>query len=52
MSSYDFYMAWHQSFFYLCAMQFEKIHNKGQARLFKSDYLETYTLDKDRTYVK
>ncbi|MCR6719343.1 MAG: sterol desaturase family protein [Chitinophagaceae bacterium] len=28
---------------YLCAMQFEKIHNKGQARLFKSDYLEMLT---------
>src|SRR5690606_27518060 len=24
-------------------MQFEKIHNKGQARLFKSDYLEMLT---------
>ena len=24
-------------------MQFEKIHNKGQARLFKNDYLEMLT---------
>src|SRR3982751_342707 len=29
--------------FYLCEMQFEKIHNKGQARLFKNDYLEMLT---------
>ena len=28
---------------YLCPMQFEKINNKGQARLFKSDYLEMLT---------
>lgn len=28
---------------YLCRMQFEKIHNKGQARLFKNDYLEMLT---------
>jgi hypothetical protein len=24
-------------------MEFEKIHNKGQARLFKSDFLEALT---------
>jgi sterol desaturase/sphingolipid hydroxylase (fatty acid hydroxylase superfamily) len=28
---------------YLCPMHFEKINNKGQARLFKSDYLEMLT---------
>lgn len=28
---------------YLCAMEFEKIHNKGQARLFKNDFLEALT---------
>ena len=31
------------SFWYLCAMQFEKIHNKGQARLFQNDFLEMLT---------
>jgi sterol desaturase/sphingolipid hydroxylase (fatty acid hydroxylase superfamily) len=30
-------------FWYLCAMQFEKIHNKGQARLFQNDFLEMLT---------
>src|SRR5438128_11485233 len=29
--------------FYLCEMQFEKIHNKGHARLFKNDFLEMLT---------
>ena len=28
---------------YLCRMQFEKIHNKGQAQLFKNQYLEYLT---------
>ena len=28
---------------YLCTMHFEKIHNKGQARLFKNDFLEALT---------
>ena len=27
----------------ICSMKFEKIHNKGQARLFKNDYLEMLT---------
>ena len=30
-------------FSYLCRMHFEKINNKGQARLFKNDYLEMLT---------
>ena len=29
--------------FYLCRMKFEKIHNKGQARLFKNDFMELLT---------
>lgn len=28
---------------YICCMEFDKIHNKGQARLFKSDFLEALT---------
>jgi len=28
---------------YICSMHFEKINNKGQARLFKSDFLEMLT---------
>ena len=28
---------------YLCPMEFEKIHNKGQVRLFKNDFLEMLT---------
>src|SRR3982750_4637275 len=44
MSSYDpADGACFKAFFYLCSMHFEKIHNKGQARLFKSDYLEMLT---------
>jgi sterol desaturase/sphingolipid hydroxylase (fatty acid hydroxylase superfamily) len=31
------------AFHYLCGMQFEKIHNKGQARLFKNEFLEMLT---------
>jgi hypothetical protein len=33
----------HSHFSYLCRMHFEKIHNKGQARLFKNDFLEMLT---------
>src|SRR5580765_6529549 len=28
---------------YFCAMKFEKIHNKGQAQLFRNQYLEMLT---------
>jgi sterol desaturase/sphingolipid hydroxylase (fatty acid hydroxylase superfamily) len=32
-----------QFIFYICSMHFDKIHNKGQARLFKNQYLEYLT---------